>query len=260
MSKHSLISTVAGLGLMAASMGVSAQSSMTFDYSMMFYGNATGGGKYIAFVPTSARAMDAVPAEVPGAQAVLMLDLFQPATGSASTWAYAVGGPVGLVAAGAAASDSLDVGFGSAYLHGSNNSIEMSFAQAVVVSSQACNVTFNAQVDTNNQLRFTDIGAAPSGALSATGRVDYKYALAGASSSTIAATDWNAGSASLALPTGAVEITAGLATNPVGTGTPATTAFTNRNKCVAAYTSRAQGGATVIGPGGPVTLGMTRIW
>lgn len=259
MSKHSLISTVAGLGLMAVSMGASAQMQ-TFDYGMMFYGNVTGGGKYVAFVPTIVRENTVGN----GAANVLMLEMFQPLSGSASTWAYAIGGPVDSVAGGVSASTmaaDLSLPFGTEtsggmFLNTANNSIGLAFLQNVVVSSQACNVTFNAEVATDGQLRFAGAQATPSGALSAAGVVSYSYGAAGASTSTIAQADWNAGSATIAPPTGAVSI-AGLATSPTGTGAAAIAAFTNRNKCVVAYNARAQSGTTIIGGG---QLGMIRIW
>lgn len=260
MSKHSLISTVAGLGLMAVSMGASAQMQ-TFDYGMMFYGNVTGGGKYVAFVPTIVRENTVGN----GAANVLMLELFQPLSGSASTWAYAIGGPVDSVAGGVSNSTmavDLSLPFsdstsGGMFLNTANNSIGLAFLQNVVVSSQACNVTFNAEVATDGQLRFTGAAAEPSGALKAVAAVTYTYGPAAATSTAnIAQADWNAGSATIAPPTGAVSI-AGLATSPTGTGAAAVAAFTNRNKCVAAYNARAQSGTTIIGGG---QLGMIRIW
>ncbi|WP_153064238.1 hypothetical protein [Acidovorax sp. ST3] len=256
MSKHSLISTVAGLGLMAASMGASAQMQ-TFDYGMMFYGNATGGGKYVAFVPTIAR--DGAGA---GAANVLMLELFQPASGSASTWAYAIGGPVNATAGGAETVNlSLPFGAtdttGAMFLNSANASVGLAFLQNVVVSSQACNVTFNAEVATDGQLRFFSAAATPSGALAATALVSFTSGAGTASATgTIASAEWNAGSATLATISGGAAAVAGLATNPANSSA-AIAAFSNRNKCVAAYTARAQGGTPIIGGG---QLGMIRIW
>ena len=259
MSKHSLITVAAGLGLMAASLGASAQPQ-TFDYGMMFYGNATNGGKYVAFVPTATRSSTDA-----GALAVLMLEMFQPASGSASTWAYAIGGSVGSDAGGTTAGISIgfpgsSTGSASAFLPSGNASIELAFNQAVVVSSQACDVTFNAVVGTDAQLRFTDVAATPSGALKATNVVSFTSGAGTRSGTgTIASAAWNGGSATLATIAGSLAAVAGLATNPANSSA-AVAAFANRNKCVAAYTSRSQGGASVIGPGGSTMLGMTRVW
>ncbi len=267
MSKHSLISTVAGLGLMAASMGASAQLH-TFDYSMMYYGPATGGGKYVAFVPTVTRSTTADE----GSTNVLMLEMFQPASGTASTWAYAIGGAVD-AAAGAGSATGTDVmqtvewtanngvAASGSYYFGNNLEIALPFVQAVNISSQACNVTFSANIGTNDQLAFANINAQPVGLAnwaSATAVVSVLTGT-GAVAATLAQTAWNSGASTLSAFAGASVTVSNLdGGNVVGSGAAAMIA--GRNKCVAAYTARASSGATVIAPGGSTTLGLVRVW
>lgn len=267
MSKHSLISTVAGLGLMAASMGASAQLH-TFDYSMMYYGPATGGGKYVAFVPTVTRGTNADE----GSANVLMLEMFQPASGTASTWAYAIGGAVDAdagagSATGTGAMQTIEwtaqngVAASGSYYFGNNLAIAMPFIQGVTVSSQACNVTFSANIGTNDQLAFENIVAQPVGLAnwaSATADVSVSTGT-GALATTMASTLWNAGASSMSAYAGASVTLANLVGSPFA-GSSVAAMIAGRNKCVPAYAARASSGATVIGPSGPVTLGLVRVW
>lgn len=269
MSKHSLISTVAGLGLMAASMGASAQLH-TFDYSSMYFGSAGTGGKYVAFVPTMSRGAGASD----GAAGVLMLELFQPATGSASTWAYAVGGAVGADAGAGVTTGGADVlqtvtwtannGLANAqnYYFGNNESIKLNFDQAVLASgvpAMSCNVAFVAEIGTNDQLQFKSVKAAPNHGdwQTAAGVVSVFSNSAGtAAPYTIAQADWDAMSVTTPAVVGASAKVDGIATS-VG-GTAATSLINMRNRCVPAYNNRATGGGVtpIVGGG----LGFVRIW
>lgn len=271
MSKHSLIATGLGLGLMAASMGASAQVH-TFDYSSMYYGATAGGSKYVSFVPTIVRG---IASDSEGAAGVLMLELFQPVSGSASTWAFALGGVVGSDAGGAG-TDAVDnasifpftanngaaVG-GFRYL-GDVVSISHGFSQSVTVSSQACQVTFAAVIGTNDQLAFTSVAASPvSGVVAVGGGVSLTTGPTGAGSAyTLAANLWNNASATIVssyatnTAMSMVGISSGGAATTL-TGSAVNAALQARGKCVPAYTARASGGGTTITG---ETIGLVRIY
>lgn len=276
MSKHSLISAGLGLGLMAASMGASAQLH-TFDYSSMYFGSAVGGQKYVAFVPTVARGAGASE----GAAGVVMLELFQPATGSANTWGFAVAGPVDMAAGAGYSANTAGVtstvsgGFFSdaaytagngisasdqIFFFGNNEAQKLAFAQNLTLASQGCGVSFSAVIGTNDQLFFNNVEVQPAGsawqAASATDPVSLTVSSGGANSTTqYAAAVWN--NASATLPTYAytnVQI-GGIGTAVAGAA--GNNMLKARNACVPAYTARALGGGTTI-TGVPV--GMVRIW
>jgi hypothetical protein len=267
MSKHSLISTGLGLGLMAASMGASAQLH-TFDYSSVYYGSASGGGRYVAFLPTATRGDSSSSF---GANGVLMLDMFQPLSGSGSTWAFALGGPVGLEAGwgsdstlGTAISQNVSWSAGNGlsnnqiFYFPNNEAISMAFNLPVTISSQACNVTFAAAIGTNDQLAFESVEAQPSSLAnwaSATAAVSVMSGSLTAPVATMAQSAWNAGSVSMSAYAGTALTVAGLATSVGGSVVAAMLA--GRNKCVPAYASRATGGGSIITGG---SVGMIRIW
>jgi len=266
MSKHSLISTGLGLGLMAASMGASAQMH-TFDYSSVYYGSASGGGRYVAFVPTATRGASSASE---GASGVLMLDMFQPASGSGSTWAFAIGAGVGPAAglgstgasgAGLSQSVTWTAGNGLAndqvYYFPNNEAISMAFNQAVTISSQACDVTFAAAIGTNDQLAFNGVQAQPNGLAnwsSASADVSVSTGT-GVQAATLAQSAWNAGSGSLSAYAGLSVTVSGLAGALAGSQVAAM--ISGRNKCIPAYTARATAGGSIITGG---SVGLIRIW
>ena len=266
MSKHSIVSVGLGLGLMAASLGASAQALHTFDYSSVYFGSAVGGNKYVSFVPTMDRG-----AATKGAAGVLMLEFYQPNSGTASTWAFALGGPVDKAAGGSGA-DAIGVytdvamtvhnglALSRNYFFGDVVSISHAFNQEVVVSSQACNVTFAALIGSNDQLAFGSVSAAPVGWVTANGIVSVQTGVVATQSFIIASDVWNNASATL-VSNYALNSSLGL-TVPAAASTVYASAAVNamlaaRNKCVPAYTARASGGGTTI-IGDPV--GMVRIY
>lgn len=270
MSKHSLISAGLGLGLMAASLGANAQMLHTFDYSSMYYGSAAGGAKYVAFLPTLQRGGD--PSDSSGANGVLMLELFQPISGSASTWAYAIGGAVtpaeGMgVTAGAWDGGSTQLDFTANnniaqefnFYPGNNASISKEFLATVVgASSQECNITYNAAIDANDQLRL-GVTVKPSLAAWAAANADvsfYSNSLSTNAFTTVASTAWNAGDASVPGVFGGAS--AGASGFAAASGGTVVGAVVNaHNRCVAVYTSR-KGSSTDVITGG--SLGMLRLW
>lgn len=274
MSKHSLISAGLGLGLMAASLGANAQMLHSFDYSSMYYGSAAGGAKYVAFMPTSQRAVSNsdYTETAMGAAGVLMLELFQPISGSASTWAYAIGGPVvsaeGMGATtGAWADGSASIAFtannGIAqtfnFYPGNNASISKAFlANVAGVSGQQCVVNYNAVIDANDQLRL-GVTVSPSLAAwsAAAGDLSF-YSNSGSTNAvtTIASTAWNAGDVSLAGNfSGTAAGASGFAASTAGTVVGAI--VNAHNRCVAVYNSRKSSSTDVITGG---SLGMLRLW
>lgn len=270
MSKHSLIATGLGLGLMAASMGASAQLH-TFDYSSMYYGAVAGGSKYVSFVPTLVRG-----GANTGAAGVLMLEMFQPVSGSASTWAYALGGAVDAAAGGSntdgvyqSVSFSADNGLGVTQSHyfGNNGTISHAFSQSVTVSSQACQVTFAAHIGTNDQLAFTNVFAKPLNSISASDVVS--LTTSGTGTVTIGSAAWNNASAAIVSSYAAnasLSISGLLSATSTGAGDTVTYAASGtavngllgaRGRCVPAYTARAAGsGTTITGE----TIGLVRIY
>lgn len=270
MSKHSLISTVAGLGLMAASMGVNAQMAHTFDYSSMYYGVTANGAKYTAFVPTITRGAT-------GSAGVLMLELFQPAASTAaSTWAYAVGqAAVGPAAGGAGSASNvsgslaytLDNGVATTFNFYPGNNVEnsLAFIQPQTIASQACGVSFNAVIGADDQLRFSSVKVQPeNGWSSMTGDATIQTLAASNATATVAlaSTAWN--NASVTLPTYgytgayAASLSGVGSADTVALGVGGNAAALARNKCVAAYTNRATGGGVtpIIGSG----IGSVRLW
>lgn len=271
MSKHSLIATGLGLGLMAASMGASAQLH-TFDYSSMYYGATAGGSKYVSFVPTLVRGAGANT----GAAGVLMLEMFQPVSGSASTWAYALGGAISAAGGGSGAVSAaanysafeytVDNGLAVTAAHFLGDVVTLShpFSQTVTVSSQACQVTFAASLGTNDQLAFTNVRAQAVGGYTAPDSISITTATGGAGSSfTIASGLWNNASATMvssyatntAFSMIGIADTAGAASTLTGTAINA--ALTARGRCVPAYTARATGGGTTITG---ESIGLVRIY
>lgn len=260
MSKHSLISTGLGLGLMAASMGASAQLH-SFDGGMMYFGAAAGGNKYVAFVPQMARG-------AAGAAGVLMLEMFQPTSGTNSSWAYAIGGAVDAAAGGTGSGGSGSatitgqaangLGYSGTYFFGDNAAISLAFSNEATISSQVCNVSFVASIGTQDQLFFTNVTAQPDDWNSASAAVSLTTATGGAGSTmSVAQALWNNASATILASVGASNASiSGIATTVSGSAA-VNSLLSARSKCVTAYTGRSGGtGTTIVGS----PPGMIRLW
>lgn len=270
MRAHFLISSGLCGGLMALSLGLNATPNVhSFDYASMYVNATASGVSYANFIPTATRSG----AGIAGAANVLMLELYQPASGSASTWAYALGGAVSH--ADAVGSDGANNGMAAAYTNYNvasvtqnfsvypgvmNESVSLSFTQGVTASSQACNVTFSAVLDANDQLKFSHISVIPAGWVAVNQNV---YVPTGATTThssnfvSIASNTFNAittVSSLASIPTNGVYTklysdTAGAGSTAGPTTTGAGALF---NKCLAAYTTRAAAGisANLFGGGG----------
>lgn len=266
MSKHSLVSIGLGLGLMAASMGASAQLH-TFDYSSLYFGSVAGGSKYTAFVPTINRGAASASE---GAAGVVMLEFFQPASGSASTWAFAIGGAVNSVAGGSDSASlaaynsiALTADNGLALTHhqyfGGAGEVKLGFNQTVMSGTQACNVAFDAVIGTNDQLAFANVVARADGWFTANGPV--VVTTGSGAPVTIDAAFWNnasaTGASNYAINSSLSMVVPGSVASSTYLGSLVNTALQARSKCVPAYTARAAGSGTVI-TGQPI--GLVRIW
>lgn len=280
MRVHSLIKTGLGAGLLAASLGVvsATPNFHSFDYSSIYYTSSTSGVNYNVFVPTAERSG----AGISGASGVVMLELYQPGSGSASTWAYAVGNAVSATAAIGSDSAgnavtanytnynaaSLTVAF-AVYPGVQNETVSLSFSQGVTASSQACNVSFSAVVDGNDMLKYNNITVKPNGWVAVNKNV---YVATGATTThssnfiSVASDTFNAittVSSLASIPTNGdyrtlYSDTAGAGSTAGPTTTGAGALF---NKCLAAYTARA-GGTTNIQPlfGTAGATGALRLW
>ncbi len=257
MSKHSLISTGLGLGLMAASMGASAQLH-SFDGGMMYFGATSGGNKYVAFVPQMSRAAGG------GAAGVLMLEMFQPATGTASSWAYAIGGSVGDAAGGTGSTATVGstwtanngITYSGTWYFGDNIALTHQFSNEATVSSQVCNVSFVASLGTQDQLFFTNVTVVPDDWNSATAVVSITTSTAASHTMSVAQAAWNNASATLATFGFSGASISGIATSVSGSAN-VNNLLGARNKCVTAYTGRT-GGTTATIVGSPP--GLIRLW
>ncbi len=200
MIKHMAIKAGIGLGLMAASLGASADLH-TFGKQSIYYKVTGSRVDYAAFLPSGNQATDTV----------IMLDVLQSST--ISTWNYAVGGALALANAGAdstktgsvstsTGSTSYITGFSgpaggqvwrgtgvlssfdaqgvlgtvtvSTYYGGDTRALSLSFTEVVTASSQACNMTFHASLNTDDYLQFTNVTVSPSGWPAATDSVSYR--------------------------------------------------------------------------------------
>jgi len=180
--KHSLIKTAIGAGLLAISLGASAQSlnNKTFAEGMIFYKPVGANINYIAFVPSGNQSTDSV----------LMMELVQNGTtGAGTTWSYgtsadladvSAGGPTWSVKISNKASvsasnfwtfntynvlgvldtiNSIPNGTdgSSAYTWfggGGTDVIDIDIYLTSTISATPCYVTFNAAVDTAGNLSF----------------------------------------------------------------------------------------------------------
>jgi len=161
MNKHLIVKTTLGVGLMATSLAASAVLH-TFAEPMMYYRADGAKVTYVAFVPSMAGTGN------------LYLELG--ASGTQSTWAYGLstgalgagnGGSVWSLSGGSVefsgfaggatitGTDSTQTWYG-----GNTGTLTASFFMQPTISSQACNVTFNAHINTDDYLMY---GATSSG-------------------------------------------------------------------------------------------------
>ncbi|MBS4096882.1 MAG: hypothetical protein KGZ83_08630 [Sulfuricella sp.] len=279
MIKHTAIKAGIGLGLMAASMGVSADLH-SFGKSSIYYKVSGTRVDYAAFLPSGNQATDTV----------IMLDVLQSST--ISTWNYAVGGalgaPVSSTNTGSVSTSANWIGSYSGtaggqvwrgtgvlssfdaqavmgtvsvstYYGGDTRALSLSFTELVTASSQACNMTFSAQFNTDDYLQFTNLTISPSGWPAATGNVVWRTK-SGTSASDTASIDsavfnaYNAVSTSSFATFSAWTIPiAGNATNTVAVSA-ISAPF---GKCNAAYAMRTdtnKAGSTIGGKGGMMKL------
>jgi len=176
MSKHSVIKTSLGIGLMAASLGASSADLHTFAEPVLYYKVNGNIVNYTAFVPSMTTSAG-----------VLLLEMYQSST--ISTWAYGLGGTVNAAAGGAgwsfsgaadAATGSVQfstlnaagigssevdstnaASFSSSWYGGDTAGLKLSFTQQGTVSSVACDVTFSATLDTNDYMQYASFSVQP---------------------------------------------------------------------------------------------------
>lgn len=203
MIKHMAIKAGIGLGLMAASLGVNADLH-TFGKQSIYYKVTGSRVDYAAFLPSGNQQTDSV----------IMLDVLQSSTISTWNYAVGGGlnlaaaisgvnsaststitnstgggasgfsnfsGPAGgqvWKATGVVTSYAQDGSIGtltlSTFYGGDTRALSLSFTEVVTASSQACNMTFHASLDTNDYLQFTNVTVQPSGWPSATAGVSYR--------------------------------------------------------------------------------------
>lgn len=273
MSKHSVVKAGLGLGLMAASLGASAQLH-TFAEPMIFYKVSGASVNYVAFLPNIYDS------------GIVMLDLFQ--SGSISTWNFGVGGAVDAAAGGQVWSFTASAGtsgsftsvyydplgrvstastaagspasLSSSWYGGNASTLSMAFMQQQTISSQACNVTFGVSVGTDDYMRYGAFTIAPGNWPTASANVTFrtKSGASATDTTTMAFGDWNAinFSATSAFPTFSaysVPNAANGAANQV-----AVSALTKANLCTNIYTTKSalNAAGNVIG----ATTGLMRLW
>lgn len=286
MTIHRLIKAGAGIGLMAGSLVSGAQTLQTFDYSMLFLGNAPGGYKYVAFMPT----LMLRSGTDGGSANVLMLEFFAPtASGTVvntapSTWSFVLGGAVTGVNIGGSGTVSADISLstganttGSYSVNqtryfGNLHSIAHSFTHVqnagLGTATTACNVTFSADINAQNDLQFKNVVVRAAGLSTANAAVTLTTGAA-AATVTIASDVWN--NASVTLPTYAFASVAISGSNAggnwatasaTGSGSLAVQAqIRDRNACVPIYTARAgvSTANTITGGAAPAAT-LTRIY
>jgi hypothetical protein len=289
MIKHMAIKAGIGLGLMAASLGVNADLH-TFGKQSIYYKVTGNRVDYAAFLPSGNQATDTV----------IMLDVLQSST--ISTWNYAVGGSLsgvagytnstntGSVSTGAGAASYISAYSGpaggqvwrgtgvissfdgaavlgtvsvSTYYGGDTRALSLSFTEVVTASSQACNMTFHASLNTDDYLLFTNVTVQPSGWPVATDSVSYRTksgttATDTASMAAAAFTGYNAIATSSFATFSAwsipVALTAGGSLNTVAVSA-LSGPFSKCNTPAVARTATNSAGNTIGGKGG-----MMRLW
>lgn len=282
MSNHSLVKAGLCVGLMAASLGAVAGDRHTFAEPMIYYKVTGAAVNYVAFIPSMQ------------GTGVLMLDLYQ--SGTSSSWAYAAAAAVNAAAGGAAwsvsASNSTDsnnagsftvkyydvlgntsgvnwgttssgvsTDFSSSWYGGDTQTVSLEFTQAQTISSQACDVSFGASLNTDDYLVFAGFTMRPGSAYpSASDSVSWRTK-SGTSTSdyaSIGSAAWNASnfSATSAFPTfSAFSIPAA---NGGAGQTVAASVISKANLCVGNYTAKAALNAA----GGFIgaKAGLMRLW
>lgn len=266
MNTHSVIKTALGAGLMAASLAASA-AIHSFTQPMIYYKVTGAAVNYFAFMPAQPFG-----APIPG---VVMLDLYN--SGSVSSWHYAVGpAPAASDQAGrgwsnAAALSVTQSGYpvsstsasqtlaSALFSFGDTASITLSFVQNPTISSQACNVSFVASIDTNDYLLFTNFTIQPSGFPTASDSVSYRTKSGSAASDTasVASDVWNSSNFSA---TGAFFTFSAYSIPAAGnaTQTVAVSSLTKANLCTAAYTAKNSLNSAGTTLGGKA--GLMRLW
>ncbi|MFA7243125.1 MAG: hypothetical protein WC091_23710 [Sulfuricellaceae bacterium] len=280
MIKHTAIKAGVAIGLMAASLGASSADLHTFAGTSIYYKLNGAAINYTAFLASGLAASDSV----------IMLDVLQ--SGTVSTWAYGIGGVIG--AGQTPITNTLSALFGNtsmssspaggiglratgvityitpagtsgsttstSFYNGDTQSLKLSFTMQPTVSSQACNMSFSAVMDTDDYLQFTSLSVQPSNWPSATGDVYYRISsgTSVSNSASIASNVFNAYNASAT----SSFYTFSAWTIPIAAGAGNTVAVSLLsvpfNKCVTAYTNRtaSNSAGNVIGGKG----GMMRLW
>lgn len=274
MIKHTAIKAGIGLGLMATSLAAVADPH-SFGIPTIYYKVNGAAVNYAAMIPNGNQATSSV----------IMLDVLQSST--ISTWAYAVGGALGSPNSLATATNSFasysnlaggvawkasgtishltPVGStstiaSSSFYGGDTNTLSLSFTQQVTASSQACNMTFSAQMNTDDYLVFSNVTIQPNGWPTATDNVSYRTKSGTLATDTvlIASNVFNAyngttTSSFYTFSAWSVPNAAGGAGNTV-----AASSITNFNKCYVganARTATNSAGNTIGGKGG-----LMRLW
>lgn len=272
MNKHSIIKTALGTGLMAASLAASAAAIHSFTTPMMYYKLDGAKINYIAFVPSGPYS------GFQGASGVIMLELYN--SGTVSTWNFAMGGAATVAAAAGAAwtaaadiadievkgypitsTSASDVSFADDYFSfGDTSGVKLSFFQVPTISSQACNVSFSATINTDDYLQFDSFSIQPANWPSASDSVSYrtKSGTVASDTASYASVAWNGSnfSATQAFSTFGAFSIPGAAQGSAATY--AASSLTKANLCTNAYTAKNalnSAGTTIGGK-----TGMMRLW
>lgn len=150
----------------------------------------------------------------------------------------------------------------STYFGGDTQPLSLSFTELVSVSSQACNMSFSAALDTNDYLQFTNVVVQPSNWPSATSDVYYRTAAGtvAASTASIASDVFNGynGSVTKSFNTYSAWTQTNAAASLVNSTFLGTALMSNYNKCVTGYTNRTATNSAGGIVGGKA--GMMRLW
>lgn len=283
MSNHSIVRAGLGLGLMAASLGASAQLH-TFAEPMIYYKVNGSAVTYVAFLP---KIDDA---------AVVVIDLYQ--SGTISTWAFGIGAAPDAAAGGAlwsySASNSTQsnnagsftnkfyngvgqssgVNWGttstgvsqnasSSWYGGDTQSVSMAFAQDFTISSQVCNVTYTVNIGTDDVMRYVGFNVAASGFQTASDSVSWrtKSGTSATDTASSGSAAWNAlanFSVTRAFPTFTFSAFSIPNAANGATQTVAATGLTKGNLCTNVYTNKnaLNSAGNVIGG----ATGLIRLW
>jgi len=285
MIKHTAIKAGIGIGLMAASLGAASADLHTFGKASIYYKIDGSAVKYSAFVPSGPTATDSV----------IMLDMLQ--SGTVSTWAYAMGAALGTLvntvggtsvtntshysnfsnaAGGLAWKAAATVTYvkadgntassaSTSFYNGDTAQLVLSFSQVPTISSQACNMSFSAQLDTDDYLKFTNVVIRPENWPSATDSVSYRTKSGTTASDTlsIASNVFNAYNATTTSAFATFTAWSVPIAGNAGNTVAVSALSAPFGKCVTAATARtavnAASSVPIIG-GGSVGGGMLRLW